>query len=110
MGPISAALSRSAKFTSPWWLAGALGVDEHVIDPHDGPNFFWGGSGSFLYPLHQDIIDADTLTQVLHGCKEFVVIPTRQVSDAMRTTRILATNAYSFDPFDSPAVESRPHA
>jgi len=112
-GPLSAALLRSAKFTSPELLVDALNVDVHVIDQTSfqlgGPHFFWGGSGSFLYPLHQDIHDADTMTQVLHGCKEFVVIPSGLAPEAATRTNIPTTNAYSFDSFDAPAPESQQH-
>jgi len=108
-GPISAALARSAEFTSARWLAEALGLDAQLLDPRDGPNFFWGGSGSFLYPLHVDIVDADTMTQVLHGCKEFVILPSRHAPEAVRSTSIPSTTAYSFDPFDAPALDSQQH-
>uniref|UniRef100_A0A7S4VI10 JmjC domain-containing protein n=1 Tax=Alexandrium monilatum TaxID=311494 RepID=A0A7S4VI10_9DINO len=35
---------------------------------------FWGGSGSYSYPLHRDVSDADVVCVVYSGCKDLVIL------------------------------------
>jgi len=50
-------------------------LDIATLTNQPEPRLFWGGPGSYSYPLHSDVADGDVFFEVHSGCKAVVLLP-----------------------------------